>query len=78
MLEHKKLTEQIEYLNKQKRVLTQAIDAQTRKQEALTVEKKRDLEQLQLRKGEILAKYNERVAELREKGLQIRDLIQRA
>ena len=46
MLEHKKLTEQIEYLNKQKRVLTQAIDAQTRKQEALTVEKKRDLEQL--------------------------------
>ena len=78
MLEHKKLTEQIEYLNKQKRVLTQAIDAQTRKQKALTVEKKRDLEQLQLRKGEILAKYNERVAELREKGLQIRDLIQRA
>lgn len=78
MLEHKKLTEQIEYLNKQKRVLTQAIDAQTRKQEALTVEKKRDLEQLQLRKGEILAKYNERVAELREKGLQIRDLITRA
>ena len=49
--------------------MTQAIDAQTRKQEALTVEKKRDLEQLQLRKGEILAKYNERVAELREKGL---------
>jgi len=58
--------------------LTQAIDTQTRKQEALTAEKKRDLEQLQMRKGEILAKYNERVVELREKGLQIRDLIERA
>ena len=31
-----------------------------------------------MRKGEILAKYNERVIELREKGLQIRDLIDRA
>lgn len=31
-----------------------------------------------MRKGEILAKYNERVVELREKGLQIRDLIERA
>ena len=31
-----------------------------------------------MRKGEILAKYNERVVELREKGLQIRDLIDRA
>lgn len=58
--------------------MTQAIDTQTRKQEALTAEKKRDLEQLQMRKGEILAKYNERVVELREKGLQIRDLIERA
>ena len=44
----------------------------------MTAEKKRDLEQLQMRKGEILAKYNERVVELREKGLQIRDLIERA
>ena len=31
-----------------------------------------------MRKGEILAKYNERVVELREKSLQIRDLIERA
>ena len=31
-----------------------------------------------MRKGEILAKYNERVVELREKGLQIKDLIERA
>jgi len=44
----------------------------------MTAEKKRDLEQLQLRKAEILKKYNERVGELREKGLQIRDLIERA
>ena len=65
-------------MSKQKRILTQAIDVQTRKQEMLSLEKKRDLEQLQLRKGEILAKYNERVVELREKGLQIRDLIERA
>jgi hypothetical protein len=56
-------------LNKQRRILTQAIDVQSRKQQALTAEKKRDLEQLQLRKTEILKKYNERVAELREKGL---------
>jgi len=44
----------------------------------LTAEKKRDLEQLQARKIEILKKYKERVNELREKGLQIRDLIERA
>ena len=31
-----------------------------------------------MRKTEILKKYNERVAELREKGFQIRDLIERA
>lgn len=77
-LEHKRLTEQLDHLNKQRRILTQAIDVQSRKQQALTAEKKRDLEQLQLRKTEILKKYNERVTELREKGLQIRDLIDRA
>ena len=31
-----------------------------------------------MRKIEILQKYNDRVRELREKGLQIRDLIERA
>lgn len=41
-------------------------------------EKRRDLEQLQHRKGEILVRYNDRVVDLREKGLEIRDLIERA
>ena len=36
------------------------------------------MEQLQIRKIEILQKYNDRVKELREKGMQIRDLISRA
>ena len=33
------------------------------------MEKKRDLEQLQARKLEVLKKFNERVTEVRERGL---------
>jgi hypothetical protein len=33
------------------------------------MEKKRDLEQLQARKLEVLKKFNERVVEVRERGL---------
>ena len=36
------------------------------------------MEELQKRKGEILVKYNDRVSQLRDKSLQIRDLIERA
>jgi type II secretory pathway predicted ATPase ExeA len=35
----------------------------------LTIEKKRDLEQLQARKLEVLKRFNERVLEVRERGL---------
>ena len=42
------------------------------------MEKKRDLEQLQQRKLEVLRKFNERVLEVRERGLQIKELIERA
>jgi len=44
----------------------------------LTIEKKRDLEQLQARKLEVLKRFNERVVEVRERGMQIRELIERA
>lgn len=44
----------------------------------LTVEKKKDLEVLQQRKLEVLAKYNERVKEVRERATQIKELIERA
>ena len=44
----------------------------------MTLEKKKDLEQLQIRKLEILKKYNERVQELRDRATQIRELIERA
>ena len=67
--EQKRLQEQLDHLNKQRRILTQAIDTQTKKQESLTKEKKEDLEQLQFRKLEILKKYNERVLELRERAI---------
>lgn len=44
----------------------------------MNLEKKRDLEQLQARKMELLTKFNERVLELRERALQIKELIERA
>lgn len=44
--EQKKLQEQLDYLNRQKRILQQSIDTSSKKQEMLTVEKKKDLEQL--------------------------------
>ena len=42
------------------------------------MEKKRDLEQLQARKMELLTQFNERVLEVRERALQIQELIDRA
>lgn len=44
----------------------------------MTIEKKRDLEQLQARKLEVLKRFNERVIEVRERGMQIKELIERA
>lgn len=44
----------------------------------MTIEKKRDLEQLQARKLEVLKRYNERVVEVRDRGMQIKELIERA
>lgn len=44
----------------------------------MALEKKKDLEQLQIRKLEILKKYNERVSELRDRAIQIKELIDRA
>jgi hypothetical protein len=44
----------------------------------LTVEKKRDLEALQARKLDVLKRFNERVLEVRERALQIKELIERA
>lgn len=44
----------------------------------LTIEKKKDLEQLQARKLEVLKRFNERVVEVRERGMQIKELIERA
>jgi hypothetical protein len=44
----------------------------------LTIEKKRDLEQLQARKLDVLKRFNERVVEVRERGMQIKELIDRA
>jgi len=35
----------------------------------MALEKKKDLEQLQIRKLEILQKYNERVSELRDRAI---------
>ena len=76
--EQKKLQEQLEYLNRQKRILQQSIDTSSKKQEMLTVEKKRDLEALQARKLDVLKRFNERVLEVRERALQIKELIERA
>lgn len=44
----------------------------------MTREKKEDLAVLQARKLEILKRYGERVHELRQRALQIRELIERA
>ena len=76
--EQKKLQEQLDYLNRQKRVLQQSIDTSSKKQELLTIEKKKDLEMLQVRKLEVLKRFNERVVEVRERCMQIKELIDRA
>lgn len=76
--EQKKLQEQLDYLNRQKRVLQQSIDTSSKKQELLTIEKKKDLEMLQMRKLEVLKRFNERVVEVRERCMQIKELIDRA
>ena len=52
---------------------TQAVGQKTQVQKL-----KKEHKDLTARKLKILDQYNERIAELREKGLEIRDLIERA
>lgn len=51
---------------------------QSKKHEALTIEKKKDLEQLKGRRDDLAKTYTVRVTEMRQKALQIRDLVERA
>lgn len=55
-----------------------AVEVQTRKHEASVADKKKSMENLLKRKEEIVERYAGRVAELRERAVHIRDLIERA
>jgi len=64
-METKALNAQLDGLNRQKRILQQAIDVHSKKHEALTSTKKIELEQLTHKKAEIQKKYGGRVTEMR-------------
>jgi len=76
--EAEKLIKDLSQLEKQKRILRSAIDVAAKKFEATLAEKKKEFEQLYLRKAMILKGYNEKVRQLKAKGLEIQELIEKA
>lgn len=50
----------------------------TKKYEATLTDKKKEFEQLYMRKAMILKSYNDKIKQLKEKGLEIQELIEKA
>ena len=73
-----KLSKELEQLQKQKRIVLTAVDAMTKRYETALTEKKKEYDQLYMKKATILKGYNEKVKALRIKGLEIQELIARA
>ena len=65
-------------LDKQKKIVLQAVEAMTKRYESAIGEKKKEYESLYLKKAQILKSYNEKVKTLRQKGMEIQELIQKA
>jgi rubrerythrin len=60
-----KLTKDLALLDKQKKIVMQAVEAMTKRYETAINEKKKEYEQLYLKKATILKSYNEKVKSLR-------------
>lgn len=55
-----------------------AMDTMTKKYETVLHDKKKEFDQLYLKKAMILKEYNEKIKHLRQKGEDIKELIERA
>ena len=73
-----KLSKELNVLEKQKRIVMTAVDTMTKRYETVIVEKRKEYEQLYMRKAQILKSYNEKCRTLRGKGLEISELIANA
>lgn len=73
-----KLSKELTVLDKQKKIVLAAVEAMTKRYESAIGEKKREYEGLYLKKAQILKSYNEKVKTLRQKGMEIQELIQKA
>ena len=63
---------------KKKGVLHGSIEASNKKYETQMNEKKKELEHLQYQKAKIVQEYNEKITQLRGKGSEIKELIEKA
>lgn len=73
----KQLKEQQDTLLKQKRVLLSAIETNTKKFDGILNEKRKEFEGLQFQKAQIVMSYNDKIADLRNRGREIQELIER-
>jgi|LauGreDrversion4_2_1035121.scaffolds.fasta_scaffold99471_1 hypothetical protein len=55
-----------------------AVDAMTKRYETAIVDKRKEYENLYMRKAQILKSYNEKCRSLRSKGMEISELIAKA
>lgn len=72
------LSKDLTQLEKQKRILKQAIDIMSKKYETTLADKKKEFDQLYVRKAMILKAYKDKVSQLKDKGHEIQDLIDKA
>jgi len=59
-------------------VLQQAISVATKKNDQILIDKKKEIDKMQVQKAKILKLYNEKIHILRTKGTEIQDLIDKA
>lgn len=76
--QYEKLNKDLAQLEKQKRIVMSAIDTITKKYESAITDKKKEYEQLYMKKAMILKSYNEKIKLLKIKGEEIQELIEKA
>lgn len=76
--EFEKLNKDLGQLEKQKMIVKSAINTMTKKFESTIIEKKKEFDQLYLKKAMILKSYNEKIKVLKVKGQEIQELIEKA
>ena len=73
-----KLSKELVVLEKQKKIVMTAVDAMTKRYETAISDKRKEYENLYMRKAQILKSYNEKCRSLRSKGMEISELIAKA